>query len=331
MIRLPTVLLCLLFTTSIALIPPTPPTDAPLSTTLVDALSSDGDFTLLLRLIQRAKLVPTLNKLNGSTLFAPTNAAIQRRRDKDKKSIWEEAVREEEETILTDNVLQGLRQHLFYHLLNYTLESIPEDIVPQRTLHFPEAPVEPPTDEPPPSPPWLPVPGGLLGGEPQRLRTTIRDGKKFIGVDATGQGGARQVKETITVSNGVIYGVDRVLDLPGSLYDEITRHPSLSTIARILSDDVKKTLTSAPHLTLFLPADSAWIGMDPIERRYLESGFAQKDVEKIVDLHASADGSDGNGSVGWSQTWGTDAQTACEPCGTQNLRVSSTYSRLSFS
>src|SRR6266853_4693787 len=49
-----------------------------LSTTLVDKLSEDPDFTTLLRLLQRARLIPTLNRLNGTTFFAPTNDAINR-------------------------------------------------------------------------------------------------------------------------------------------------------------------------------------------------------------------------------------------------------------
>ncbi|KAG8963433.1 hypothetical protein FRC05_004736 [Tulasnella sp. 425] len=56
------------------------------STTTIDGLSTDPDYTLLLRLIQRAKLVPTPNKLNGSTLFASTNDAIERHRKETSKS-----------------------------------------------------------------------------------------------------------------------------------------------------------------------------------------------------------------------------------------------------
>lgn len=48
-----------------------------ISSTLVDALSADPDYSSLLRLLQRADLILTLNKLNGSTLLAPTNDAIK--------------------------------------------------------------------------------------------------------------------------------------------------------------------------------------------------------------------------------------------------------------
>ena len=59
--------------------PLNPPLPTVQSTTLVDVLNADKDYTLLLSLLQIARLIPTLNKLNGSTLFAPTNDAVKRR------------------------------------------------------------------------------------------------------------------------------------------------------------------------------------------------------------------------------------------------------------
>ncbi len=276
------------------------------SATLIDALSSDSDYSSLLRLIQRAKLVPTLNRLNGSTLFAPTNEAIEHHRKKTGKSIWSE---KEEDT--TDNIQWELRQHLLYHLLNYTLPEVQESLIPQRTLHFPALPLEPPTGDPPPSPPWLPEPGGLLGGEPQRLRTVIRDGKSFIGVNSQGKGGAKVVKDMLETANGNIYGIDRVVDLPLDLLHEVANRPSMSVMSRLLPSALKDSLSNTPHLTLFFPVDEAWDALDPIERRYLESGFAENDMAKIVGLHASGTGSDGHGLVGWSETWNTDSMTNC--------------------
>lgn len=288
-----------------------PPPPAPLTSTLIDALSADPDYTLLLRLVQRAKLVPTLNKLNGSTLFAPTNDAIERHRKDRKNSIWSTALSHDEGS-LADNIQLALRQSLFYHLLNYTLDAIPDTVTPQHTLHFPELPIEPPSNDPPPSPPWLPLPGGLLGGEPQRLRTAIRDGAAFVGVDFQGKGGARAVKDKVVTGNGLLYGIDNVLDVPQNLLEEVSQHPALTTIARLLPDSLRDTLTLTPHLTLFFPKDAAWTSLDPIEMRYLESGFAEKDMARIVGLHASGTGTDGEGQVGWSETWNTKGLTNCK-------------------
>ena len=186
-----------------------------LSTNLVDALSADPDYTSLLRLLQHAKLIPTLNKLNGSTLFAPTNDAVKRHSAQN--ALWRAAL-QGDTTDIRDNVQEKLRQELFYHLLdyNYTLAEVPQEETPKtlRTLHYPRTPVEPPTREPPPGPPWMPIPGGTLGGEPQRLRIALRDATAYVGVDAFGQGGAKVVKGQVETANGLLIGIDDVLQVP---------------------------------------------------------------------------------------------------------------------
>lgn len=190
------------------------------SITLVDALSADPDFTSLLRLLQRARLIPTLNRLNGSTLFAPTNDAIKRHSSSN--SLWHTAL-EGDQFAFNDNVQEKLRQELLYHLLNYSLPATPTENSLQihKTLHFPRTAVEPPSHEPPPLPPWMPVPGGTLGGEPQRLRVASRDGSVWVGVDAFGKGGAEVVKGQVDAGNGVLLGISAVLDVPLDLGEYI--------------------------------------------------------------------------------------------------------------
>ena len=93
---------------------------------------------------------------------------------------------------------------------------IPEkqDPVTLWTLHYPREPVEPPTDGPPPGPPWMPIPGGTLGGESQRLRISSRDATAYVGVDAFGEGGAKVLEEMIEASNGNLVKLDHVLQVP---------------------------------------------------------------------------------------------------------------------
>ena len=183
------------------------PPEHTLSTTLVDKLSEDPDYTTLLRLLQRARLIPTLNRLNGSTFFAPTNDAIHRHASLSLLS-----------SLTGDNVNEQLRQELFYHLLNYTV-ILPKhnDILVTKTLHFPHDYNEPPSRDPPPSPPWLPIPGGTLGGEPQRLRVATQKGRVHVGVDAFGKGGAQVIKGPIDAGNGLLIGIDSILSVPPSL------------------------------------------------------------------------------------------------------------------
>lgn len=185
------------------------------SDTLVDVLNKDNDYTLLLSLLQRALLIPTLNKLNGSTFFAPTNDAVKRHADKN--TLWQSLL-SETHSLVPDNVQEQLRQQLFYHLLNYSLPELPKEKITQTlsTLHYPQLPSNSSPREPP-SDPWFPIPHGLLGDQSQRLRLASRDGSTWVGVNASGDGGVKLVKEKVEASNGIVYGIAEVLEPPASL------------------------------------------------------------------------------------------------------------------
>lgn len=107
----------------------------PSYTKLVDLLSASHNHTVLLAAFQRARLVPTLNQLNGSTLFAPTNDAIERASavgGAQAGAVWAYAVTGQVTGHDThDNLQLALRDTLLYHLLNYT---IAEDLTSNRTL-----------------------------------------------------------------------------------------------------------------------------------------------------------------------------------------------------
>lgn len=191
------------------------PHSAVQSDTLVDILNKDDDYTLLLSLLQRARLIPTLNKLNGSTFFAPTNDAVKRQADK--STLWHSLL-SETHSLVPDNVQEQLRQQLFYHLLSYSITELPEDKSTRilETLHYPQLPTDSSPHEPPPSP-WFPIPHGLLGDQSQRLRLASRDDSTWVGVDASGNGGAKLVKERAEATNGVVYGIAEVLEPPTDL------------------------------------------------------------------------------------------------------------------
>lgn len=185
--------------------------------TLSEVLNKDHDYTLLIALLQRARLIPTLNRLNGSTFFAPTNDAVKRHADK--SPLWQSLL-SETHSLVPDNVQEQLRQQLFYHLLNYSfpIPKPPEDSSTHTldTLHFPHLPADSPPHKSPASP-WFPIPHGLLGDKPQRLRLVSRDGSTRVGVDASGNGGAEVVKERTEATNGIIYGIAEVLEPPSDL------------------------------------------------------------------------------------------------------------------
>ena len=66
----------------------------------------------------------------------------------------------------------------------------------------------------------------------------------------------------------------------------IPNHPSLSYFNRIKNGEVDKELEDLSELTVFLPVDSAWDSLHPIERLYLESEFATDDLLRILNWHA---------------------------------------------
>lgn len=289
------------------------------STTLVDALSADPDYTRLIRLLQRSRLIPTLARLNGTTLFAPTNDAIERHAAYN--SLWGAGLYEDDSYLRTrDNIQEKLRQELLYHMLNGTLPPFPPPEEPtvqvHETFHYPQKPVDPPTGDPPPSPPWIPEPGGTLGGLPQRLRLAGRDKDVWVGVDAFGKGGVKVIKERVDVANGVLVGIDGVLEPPPSLGEFhsavnaaveklsgrsakiIPKYSSLSYFSSIMNTEIDLELETLSELTLFLPIDSAWDSLHPIERLYLESEFATDDLLRILHWHAV-----GHGEVIWSESF----------------------------
>ncbi|KIJ06166.1 hypothetical protein PAXINDRAFT_182751, partial [Paxillus involutus ATCC 200175] len=313
---IPLTLLALISSTSTSQIPwhSQPGTQ---SVTLLDLLNADEDYTLLLSLLQRARLIPTLNKLNGSTLFAPTNDAVKRHSSKN--SLWKNLLMDTD-SLVPDNVQGQLRQQLFYHLLNYSVNELPEDSATQtlKTLHFPKVEVNPPTHEPPPSSPWFPIPDGLLGDEPQRLRLTSRDGSAWVGTDTFGNGGVEVVKKKVEATNGVVYGISAVLEPPSDLERVVTNEKSLSYFKKVLTPEIGEFLNSTAELTLFMPVDSAWESLDPLERLYLETDFAADDLRRILDMHAVL-----GEAVKWSESFQSSTEFTTRYGSSLDITVSS--------
>ena len=251
--------------------------------TLLSALSSSDQHTIFIRLLQRAKAIPLLAHINA-TLFAPTDAAWEAwfaehtpKGSHEYHNGWlscqgsSQWLIDQEDSIAT-RVLDGqdevrerqrlnnqnwaLRQHILYHVLNYTLpqshivaDSDHANITIETTLLFPlaEEPELPPT--PPPGPPWVPRGGeGMLAGHGQRLRLakagSLAGGATgTIGVDHRGEGGAtvwngagwqthgnqtgqrgkeRKFDGVRWVRNGAVVGIDAVLQPPPSIGKRLT-------------------------------------------------------------------------------------------------------------
>jgi solute carrier family 25 carnitine/acylcarnitine transporter 20/29 len=145
-------------------------------------------------------------------LSNPTHDAIKRHSLT--HPLWH-SVLNDDSFLLTDNVQEQLRQQLFYHLLNYSLpvSSVDNDVQVHKTLLFPRNPSGSPSREPP----WMPSPGGTLGGEPQRLRLASHGEEVRVGVDSFGKGGVKIVKGQQDAGNGVLLGIEDVLEPPPDL------------------------------------------------------------------------------------------------------------------
>lgn len=191
------------------------------SMTLVDALSANPDYSSLLLLLQRTRLIPTLNTLNGSTLFAPTNDAISKHSLIN--PLWNVAL-QDSSSVLPDNIQEQLRQQLFYHLLNESLSELPDNdkVSIYKTLLYPRKYLDPPSQDPPPGSPWMPIPNGTLGHDSQRLRLVAREQQSTkVGVDYFGKGGVNVVKDLQDAGNGMLFGIGQVLEPPPDLGEHI--------------------------------------------------------------------------------------------------------------
>jgi solute carrier family 25 carnitine/acylcarnitine transporter 20/29 len=78
----------------------------------------------------------------------------------------------------------------------------------------------------------------------------------------------------------------------------IERHSSLSYFNFIKKIEIDAKLEALSELTVFLPVDSAWESLHPIERLYLESEFAADDLLRILNSHAV-----GQKNVIWSESF----------------------------
>ena len=78
---------------------------------------------------------------------------------------------------------------------------------------------------------------------------------------------------------------------------------SLSYFQKVLTPELDQFLSSTSELTVFMPLDSAWETLDPLERLYLESDFAADDLRHILDMHVVSQ------SVKWSDLF--QSSTEC--------------------
>lgn len=80
--------------------------------------------------------------------------------------------------------------------------------------------------------------------------------------------------------------------------DVVSTRPSTSYFHRILTPAAITRLNETAELTIFVPVDSAWNALHPVEKLYLESEFAADDVLRILEMHAVV-----RNGVKWSESF----------------------------
>jgi hypothetical protein len=151
-----------------------PPPIGTTTSTLIDVLSADADYSTLLRLLQRTQLVPALNALANGTLLAPTNAAFEAAGYPGGPSqgsladwAWSPF-----DSLEQDNLLRATRDRLLYHVLNHSLplDPLEAERPPGNDSAKPQSRPSPPPPEEVACRPRFPPVGGL----PESLETTGR-------------------------------------------------------------------------------------------------------------------------------------------------------------
>ena len=271
---------------------------------LIDRLAIMPEHTTFVHLLQRTRLVPTLNELQEKTnltIFAPSNAAFEAEPELAALANGTDISSSDNQLVFSgevsspDNVGTAARQRLLYHVLGYSLPSLPF-ISMHETLHKPARhQFNSPDGE---------DRGQLLGGHGQVVRISRRRNiflreEIRVGVDARGRGGAL-VRATQHTSTGTLYSVNRVLQVPPPL-EELLLSTGVASLFSKLPSEALTALVSTPHLTAFLPHENGLSALSSVELAYLRgpSEEAQEDRLKLLAWHLSATGV-GGGLVGYS-------------------------------
>ncbi|KAL4401943.1 hypothetical protein ACI68E_001594 [Malassezia pachydermatis] len=247
---------------------------------LVDLLPSHPELSTFTHLLQRTRLIPSLNRMQemdldgqGMTIFAPSNQAFE---EASKSMEWLEFLTNS--STLPDNIHAKLRQHLWYHILNYTLpeEGPSKEFV--ETMHLPSRkrlfePTRPGTVPQNPPNPGAEDDGQLLRGHGQLVR-----------IERSKSGSLTKI------------GINH----DGSQDDFLTKQ-NISTLFRHFPDELLASLSTTPHLTMFLPTDRAWNKLSELERNYLLSASpqAEDDRMRVFGWHVSSQGL-GHGYVAYA-------------------------------
>jgi uncharacterized surface protein with fasciclin (FAS1) repeats len=230
----------------------------PRTTTIVDLLSTNAEFGPLIKALQRTALIPVLNAADNVTLLAPISDAI--------------------------NEYEGdLRQELMkYHILNgsFLSDMVEDEVVVESILKMD------PKDN-------------TSAGVGVKIE---RQGDRGRGQGLLRVGGcARVVKSDWEANNGMFRGselivgviqvVDKLMEIPrtiGMMWQFDTDTDSiLGELANATTFNALFNGKSFPSVfSLFVPEDSSFDVLHPIELSYLKTRFGGDDRMNLLMRHA---------------------------------------------
>jgi len=222
----------------------------PRTTTIIDLLSTNEEFGPLLKVLQRTALIPLLNTAPNITLIAPIAAAFD------------------------DDNIDVTRRLMMYHTLNASVLSsmIEGEIVFESLLRMDER-------------------DNSSLGVGVRVE---RQGDSGRGQGALRIGGTARVVKSDWVANNVIQVVDRLIQIPESIGSLSSRGYMLiveSNLDKMKSASTFNTLfkdTSFPReYSLFVPDDSSFDILHPVEISYLKTKFGEQDRTALLHRHTS--------------------------------------------
>lgn len=221
----------------------------PRTTTIIDLLSTNEEFGPLLKVLQRTDLIPLLNTAQNITLVAPVAKAF-----------------------VDADVSPAL---MLYHILNASVlsEQVKGEVVFESFLKMD------PKDN-------------TSVGVGVRVE---RQGDTGRGQGALKIGGVARVVKSDWVANngtspldrwvlrvGVIQVVDSLIQIPESIGSNLANLKSGKTFNTLFKD------TQFPHeYSLFVPDDSSFSTLHPVELSYLKTKFGDQDRTSLLHRHAS--------------------------------------------
>ena len=256
------------------------------SRTVIDLLNASPNHTIFVRLLQRARLIPFINKIQefdddnvGLTVLAPEDKAwpvsLQAKvGSQDMLTLSEEVLANALRIGPRGNVNEELAKLILYHFVDHSIAHEMTSYKGDKRL--------------------LATLSEIQGGrEAQKIQMRSSNSSMAFGwayADDRVQHLGRATGSIGRCEKGLLISLDRVLKRPESFYDIVHQHPELAYLRQILQKHELERTGQVASTTAFLPRSPAFDNLTSVERRYLESrwAIARRDDVRLLAWHLTA-------------------------------------------